>query len=149
MIRCFDFFFSLIGLIFLSPLIILIFFIGLFENGSTLFIQNRVGQNLKSFLVVKFRTMPVNTRSAGTHLIKNIQLSPFRYFLRKSKIDEIYVDTDSKLIKSFCIRNNIFVIDRLKRLSKDQNCSVLMVTHDPRITDMADRILNMEDGKIF
>ena len=89
MIRCFDFFFSLIGLIFLSPLMILIFFIGLFENGSTLFIQNRVGQNLKSFLVVKFRTMPVNTRSAGTHLIKNIQLSLFRYFLRKSKIDEI------------------------------------------------------------
>ena len=24
-----------------------------------------------------------------------------------------------------------------------------MVTHDPRISDMADRILNMEDGKIF
>ena len=39
--------------------------------------------------------------------------------VKKSKIDEIYVDTDSKLIKSFCIRNNIFVIDRLKRLSKD------------------------------
>ena len=37
----------------------------------------------------------------------------------------------------------------LKRLAKDQNCSVLMVTHDPRISDMADRILNMEDGKIF
>ena len=24
-----------------------------------------------------------------------------------------------------------------------------MVTHDPRISDMADRILSMEDGKIF
>jgi putative ABC transport system ATP-binding protein len=24
-----------------------------------------------------------------------------------------------------------------------------MVTHDPRISDMADRILNMEDGRIF
>jgi len=24
-----------------------------------------------------------------------------------------------------------------------------MVTHDPRISDMADRILNMEDGKIY
>ena len=24
-----------------------------------------------------------------------------------------------------------------------------MFTHDPRITDMADRILNMEDGKIY
>ena len=37
----------------------------------------------------------------------------------------------------------------LKNLAKDQNCSVLMVTHDPRISDLADRILNMEDGKIF
>ena len=37
----------------------------------------------------------------------------------------------------------------LKNLAKEQNCSVLMVTHDPRISDLADRILNMEDGKIF
>ena len=36
----------------------------------------------------------------------------------------------------------------LRKLAKEQNCSVLMVTHDPRITDMADRILSMEDGKI-
>ena len=89
MIRIFDFLFSLIGLIFLSPLIILIFFIGLFENGSPLFIQSRVGYNLKSFSLIKFRTMPVGIRSAGTHLIKNIQLSSFGYFLRTTKIDEI------------------------------------------------------------
>ena len=89
MIRIFDFLFSLIGLIFLSPLIILIFFIGLFENGSPLFIQKRVGYNFKSFLLIKFRTMPVGVRSAGTHLIKDIQLSSFGYFLRRTKIDEI------------------------------------------------------------
>ena len=41
------------------------------------------------------------------------------------------------------------IVSLLRRLAKDQNCSVLMVTHDPRISDMADRILNMEDGKIF
>ena len=41
------------------------------------------------------------------------------------------------------------IVALLRRLAKDQNCSVLMVTHDPRISDMADRILNMEDGKIF
>jgi len=89
MIRIFDFLFSSIGLIFLSPLIILIFFIGLFENSSPLFIQSRVGYNLKSFSLIKFRTMPMGVRSAGTHLIKNIQLSPFGYFLRGTKIDEI------------------------------------------------------------
>ena len=41
------------------------------------------------------------------------------------------------------------IVTLLRKLAKEQNCSVLMVTHDPRISDMADRILNMEDGKIF
>ena len=41
------------------------------------------------------------------------------------------------------------IVSLLKKLAKEQNCSVLMVTHDPRISDMADRILNMEDGKIY
>jgi O-antigen biosynthesis protein WbqP len=89
MIRCHDFLLSLIGLIFLLPLLIFIFFIGLFDNGSPLFIQSRVGHNFKSFLLIKFRTMPINTRSAGTHLVKNIKLSSFGYFLRRTKIDEI------------------------------------------------------------
>ena len=89
MTRFFDIFFSFIGLIFLFPLLVFIFLIGLFDNGSPLFIQKRVGYNLKSFLLIKFRTMPVGVRSAGTHLIKNIQLSSFGYFLRRKKIDEI------------------------------------------------------------
>ena len=89
MIRIFDFLFSLIGLIFLSPLIILIFFIGLFDSGSPLFIQSRVGCNLKSFSLIKFRTMPMGVRSAGTHLIKDIKLTSFGNFLRRTKIDEI------------------------------------------------------------
>ena len=33
--------------------------------------------------------MPKGVRSAGTHLIKNIQLSFFRNFLKRTKIDEI------------------------------------------------------------
>jgi len=89
MIRFFDFLFSFLGLIILSPLLVLVFFIGLFENGSPLFIQKRVGCNLKPFLLIKFRTMPKGVRSAGTHLIKDIQLSSFGYFLRRTKLDEI------------------------------------------------------------
>ena len=89
MIRIFDFLFSLIGLIFLLPLLIFVFFFGLFDTGSPLFIQKRVGYNRKSFLLIKFRTMPVGVRSAGTHLIKNIKLSYYGSFLRRTKIDEI------------------------------------------------------------
>ena len=89
MIRFFDFIFSLIGLIFLLPLLIFIFIILLFDNGSPVFLQRRIGQKLKSFVLIKFRTMPINTRSAGTHLVKNIELSIVGRFLRKTKIDEI------------------------------------------------------------
>ena len=89
MIRCFDFLFSLIGLIFLSPLLIFVFLIILFDNGSPLFVQSRVGYNLKSFLLIKFRTMPRSAKSTGTHLIKNIQLSSLGYFFRRTKIDEL------------------------------------------------------------
>jgi lipopolysaccharide/colanic/teichoic acid biosynthesis glycosyltransferase len=89
MIRIFDFLFSLIGLIFLFPLMVIVFFISLFDNGSPLFIQSRVGYNLKSFSLIKFRTMPMGVRSAGTHLMKNIKLSFFGFFLRRTKLDEI------------------------------------------------------------
>ena len=89
MIRIFDFFFSLIGLIFLSPLLISLWFLVLFDNGSPLFMQKRVGRNLKYFVLIKFRTMPIKTRSAGTHLMKDIKLTSFGYFLRRTKLDEL------------------------------------------------------------
>ncbi len=41
------------------------------------------------------------------------------------------------------------VVDLLRRLAKHQACSVLMVTHDSRILDVADRVLRMEDGRII
>ena len=41
------------------------------------------------------------------------------------------------------------VVDLLKRLAREQGCAVLMVTHDPRILDVADRLLRMEDGRLF
>ena len=89
MIRIFDFFFSLVGLILLFPLLALIWFIGLLINGSPLFTQNRVGLKLKPLILVKFRTMPIKTKSVGTHLIKDIKLTSFGYFLRQTKLDEI------------------------------------------------------------
>ena len=41
------------------------------------------------------------------------------------------------------------IVSLLKRLANDQGCSVLIVTHDPRILDKADRVVQMEDGKLF
>ncbi len=89
MIRLFDFFFSFIGILLMLPLLLFIFVINSFNNGPAIFTQKRVGIGKKLFLLNKFRTMPLNTRSVATHLIKNIRLSPFHVFLRKSKLDEI------------------------------------------------------------
>ncbi len=41
------------------------------------------------------------------------------------------------------------VVDLLRSLAIEQSCSVLIVTHDPRILDIADRLLKMEDGKLI
>ena len=41
------------------------------------------------------------------------------------------------------------IVDLLKKLALEQSCSVLMVTHDPRILDIADRVLKMEDGRLM
>ena len=40
------------------------------------------------------------------------------------------------------------VIELLRKLAKEGGCTVLMVTHDPRILDVADRILYLEDGML-
>ncbi|MCP9916145.1 DevA family ABC transporter ATP-binding protein [Cyanobium sp. ATX 6F1] len=40
------------------------------------------------------------------------------------------------------------VVELLRRLAREQSCAVLMVTHDPRILDVADRLVQMEDGRL-
>ncbi len=40
------------------------------------------------------------------------------------------------------------VVDILQRLAREQGSSILLVTHDNRILDIADRIVNMEDGRL-
>ena len=40
------------------------------------------------------------------------------------------------------------VTELLHRLAKEEGCTVLIVTHDPRITDIADRVAHLEDGQL-
>lgn len=41
------------------------------------------------------------------------------------------------------------VVNLMQQLAKEQNCAVLIVTHDHRILDIADRIIHMEDGRLI
>ena len=89
MTRIIDLVFSFLGLIFLLPILIILFIIGFFENGSPLFFQTRVGRHQRSFIIVKFRSMPLHSLSVPTHLMKNTVITSFGNFLRKTKLDEI------------------------------------------------------------
>jgi len=40
------------------------------------------------------------------------------------------------------------VVELLHKLAKEQACAILLVTHDNRILDLADRVLTLEDGRI-
>jgi putative ABC transport system ATP-binding protein len=40
------------------------------------------------------------------------------------------------------------VVELMQSLAREQNCTILLVTHDNRILDIADRIVNMEDGHL-
>ena len=89
MIRVFDIIFSLIGLLILSPIMFLLFIIGLFDTGSPLFNQVRLGKGKKPFKLLKFRSMDVNTQSVATHLVQSSVITKWGSFLRKSKLDEL------------------------------------------------------------
>ena len=89
MLRVFDFVFSLLGLFFGSPILLLLYIIGLFDTGSPLFKQERVGRNKKPFTLVKFRTMSVDTASVASHLASATSVTKMGGFLRKTKLDEL------------------------------------------------------------
>jgi putative ABC transport system ATP-binding protein len=40
------------------------------------------------------------------------------------------------------------VVTLMQKLAKEQGCTILMVTHDNRILDVADRIVNLVDGRL-
>lgn len=89
LIRLFDIVLSLFGLILSSPVLLLIAIAGLFDTGSPLFRQERVGRFQKPFVLVKFRTMKLDTESVASHLANRSSITPLGHFLRHSKLDEL------------------------------------------------------------
>lgn len=41
------------------------------------------------------------------------------------------------------------VVTLMQKMAREQHCTILLVTHDNRILDIADRIVHMEDGRLL
>lgn len=78
-----------IALFVASPLMAGVAFFGLFDTGSPLFAQTRMGKNQKPFTLYKFRTMRKGTVSVASHLADTSSITRFGRFLRKTKLDEL------------------------------------------------------------
>ncbi|MDP0562535.1 MAG: sugar transferase [Candidatus Endonucleobacter sp. (ex Gigantidas childressi)] len=63
--------------------------VGYFDTGSPIFIQQRVGGNKKSFNLIRFRTMSLDTKPIASHLVSTVSVTKPGCFLRKTKIDEL------------------------------------------------------------
>lgn len=88
-LRFLDFFIALFGILITLPAMAIIFILGIFDTGSPIFRQQRVGKNQHLFTLIKFRTMSLESQSVATHLANKDLVTRFGKFLRKSKLDEL------------------------------------------------------------
>lgn len=89
MIRIIDIVLAIFGIVILSPILTVTFFLGLIDTGSPIFVQDRVGKNQRSFRLIKFRTMAKDTQSVASHLANKSSVTKLGNILRKTKIDEL------------------------------------------------------------
>ena len=89
MIRLVDFIAALIGIILLSPFILLIAIILFLEHRKPFFIQKRVGKNRVEFTLIKFRSMSPKAANLPTHEISADLITYTGKFIRATKLDEL------------------------------------------------------------
>ena len=87
--RLLDFIAAFSGLVITSPILLVIVIVGFFDTGSPVFTQKRVGKHKKPFILIKFRTMSVDTKAVASHLASTASITKIGGVLRKTKIDEL------------------------------------------------------------
>ncbi len=79
----------LVGLICVSPLLIIAGLIIVIEDGfPAFFVQERIGLDKNTFKIIKIRTLKKNTPNIGTHELKNSNMLKNGSWIRKIKLDE-------------------------------------------------------------
>jgi len=88
--RLFDFFFALIGLVVLSPLILLCILILMpATQGNPFFLQRRPGKKGKIFTILKFKTMNDRRDNHGHLLPDTERITKIGGLMRKASLDEL------------------------------------------------------------
>ena len=89
--RFFDFFISLLIILFLVPLFIILYIlVKLDSKGDFFFFQERLGKNGQIFKVFKIRTMTDKVRVADREILKgDSEVTRMGNILRRLKIDEL------------------------------------------------------------
>lgn len=90
--RFLDFMLSALGIIVFSiPMLIIAIIIKIDSPGPVLFKQRRIGIHKKEFVILKFRSMPINVpHDTPTHQFKaEDMLTKLQKFIRKSSLDEL------------------------------------------------------------
>ena len=88
--RIIDFMVAFLGLLILSPVLIIVT-IGLYiaNKGKPFFFQVRPGLNEKLFKIIKFKTMNDRADTQGNLLADNKRLTTIGKFVRKTSLDEL------------------------------------------------------------
>ena len=146
--RIFDILFSLSGLLFFSPILIL-FLISVwrYDKKSPLYISPRIGKNSKIFNLIKIRTMMVDADKKGISSTSedDTRIIPIGQKIRKYKIDEL-TQLFNVLIGNMSLvgpRPNVkSEVDLYTEIEKE------LLSVKPGITDFSSLVFS-DEGKIL
>jgi O-antigen biosynthesis protein WbqP len=88
-LRVFDVFLAAFGLLLILPLLIVLYIFGILDTGIPLLRQERVGRHRIPFVLLKFRTMRLDTAYVASHLVSSTSITPLGSVLRRTKLDEL------------------------------------------------------------
>ena len=146
--RIFDIFFSVFGLIFISPLILIFILLIYFQDkASPFYIAPRVGKNKKIFYIIKLRSMKINADKTGVNStsINDNRITKIGSIIRKYKLDE-FTQLWNVLIGDMSLvgpRPNVLVDVNLYT-----NIENKLLEVKPGITDFSSIVFS-DEGKIL
>ena len=137
MIRLVDILLSAIGLILISPLLLIIYIlVRVTSRGPGFYTQKRIGKNGVPFRLLKFRTMRIGSDKGTLITIggRDSRITKVGYYLRKYKLDEL-PQLWNVLIGDMSLVGPRPEVERYVRLYTPEQRVVLSVK--PGITDYA------------